>query len=61
MMGVDAIAVSVFFQFFSFYCICDRDSAGTTVLVGQAWGVQNLEKCRSVIGLTLFMTLIGAV
>jgi Na+-driven multidrug efflux pump len=34
-------------------------SAGTTVLIGQAWGAQNLEKVRSVIGSTLFMTLIG--
>ena len=34
-------------------------SAGTTVLVGQAWGAQNIEKVRSVIGSTLFMTLIG--
>lgn len=34
-------------------------SAGTTVLVGQAWGAQNLEKVRCVIGSTLFITLIG--
>ena len=51
MMGVDAIAaVSVFFLFFSFIGICDRDLAGTTVLIGQGMGAQNLEKVRSVIG-----------
>ncbi|EFF81097.1 MATE efflux family protein [Acinetobacter haemolyticus ATCC 19194] len=61
MMGVDAVAaVSVYFPvlFFLLAFIIGL-SAGTTVLIGQAWGAQNLEKVRSVIGSTLFMTLIG--
>lgn len=61
MMGVDAIAaVSVFFPILFFLmAFVIGVSAGTTVLVGQAWGAQNLEKVRCVIGSTLFMTLIG--
>ena len=61
MMGVDAIAaVSVFFPILFFLlAFVIGISAGTTVLIGQAWGAQNLEKVRSVIGSTLFMTLIG--
>src|SRR5690606_19785761 len=34
-------------------------SAGSTVLIGQAWGAKNLEKVHCVVGSTLFMTLIG--
>lgn len=34
-------------------------SAGATILVGQAWGAQNIEKVKDVVGSTLFMTLIG--
>ncbi|RLZ10321.1 MATE family efflux transporter [Acinetobacter sp. 2JN-4] len=61
MMGVDAIAaVSVFFPILFFLLAFTIGiSAGTTVLVGQAWGAQNLEKVRSVVGSTLFITLIG--
>jgi putative MATE family efflux protein len=61
MMGVDAIAaVSVFFPILFFLlAFVIGISAGTMVLVGQAWGAQNLEKVRAVIGSTLFMTLIG--
>ena len=61
MMGVDAIAaVSVFFPILFFLlAFIIGISAGTTVLVGQAWGAQNIEKVRCVIGSTLFMTLIG--
>ncbi len=61
MMGVDAIAaVSVFFPILFFLlAFVIGISAGTTVLVGQAWGAQNLEKVRCVIGSTLFITLIG--
>ena len=61
MMGVDAIAaVSVFFPILFFLlAFVIGISAGTTVkLIGQAWGAQIL-KSRSVIGSTLFMTLIG--
>lgn len=61
MMGVDAIAaVSVFFPILFFLLAFTIGiSAGTTVLVGQAWGAQNIEKVRSVVGSTLFITLIG--
>lgn len=61
MMGVDAVAaVSVFFPILFFLlAFIIGISAGTTVLVGQAWGAQDLEKVRRVIGSTLFMTLIG--
>jgi len=61
MMGVNAIAaVSVFFPILFFLlAFVIGISAGSTVLIGQAWGAQNLEKVRSVIGSTVFMTLIG--
>ncbi|SPL68954.1 MATE family efflux transporter [Acinetobacter stercoris] len=61
MMGVDAIAaISVFFpiMFFLLAFIIGL-SSGATVLVGQAWGAKNIEKVRSVVGSTLFLTLIG--
>lgn len=61
MMGVDAIAaISVFFpiMFFLLAFIIGL-SAGTTVLVGQAWGGRDINKVRSIVGSTLFMTLIG--
>jgi len=63
MMGVDAIAaVSVFFPIlFLLLAFIIGISTGTTVLVGQAWGAQNIEKVQSVVGSTLFMTLIGGV
>lgn len=61
MMGVDAIAaVAVFFPIlFCLMAFVIGLSAGSTVLVGQAWGAQNVEKVRCVVGSTLFMTLIG--
>lgn len=61
MLGVHAIAaVSVFFPIlFCLMAFVIGLSAGATVLVGQAWGAQNLEKVRCVVGSTLFMTLIG--
>ena len=61
MMGVNAIAaVAVFFPIlFLLMAFVIGLSAGATVLVGQAWGAQNIEKVRSVVGSTLFMTLIG--
>lgn len=61
MLGVDAIAaVAVFFPILFFLlAFVIGLSAGTTVLIGQAWGAQNLEKVRMVVGSTLFMTLIG--
>ena len=61
MMGVNAIAaVAVFFPIlFCLMAFVIGLSAGATVLVGQAWGAQNVEKVRCVVGSTLFMTLIG--
>jgi len=61
MMGVDAIAaISVFFPIIFFLlAFVIGLSAGSTVLVGQAWGAKDLEKVRSIVGSTLFMTLIG--
>ncbi|MBJ9983912.1 MATE family efflux transporter [Acinetobacter sp. S40] len=61
MMGVDAIAaVAVFFPIlFCLMAFVIGLSAGSTVLVGQAWGAQNIEKVRCVVGSTLFMTMIG--
>jgi len=61
MLGVHAIAaVAVFFPIlFCLMAFVIGLSAGSTVLVGQAWGAKNLEKVRCVIGSTLFMTLIG--
>lgn len=60
MMGVEAIAaVSVFFPIlFCLMAFVIGLSAGSTVLVGQAWGAQNIEKVRCVVGSTLFMTII---
>lgn len=61
MLGVQAIAaVSVFFPIlFCMMAFVIGLSAGATVLVGQAWGAQNIDKVRSVVGSALFMTLIG--
>ena len=61
MMGVNAIAaVAVFFPILFFLmAFVIGLSAGATVLVGQAWGAQNIEKVRCVVGSMLFMTLIG--
>ena len=61
MMGVHAIAaVAVFFPIlFCLMAFVIGLSAGATVLVGQAWGAQNIQKVRCVVGSTLFMTLIG--
>ena len=61
MMGVQAIAaVAVFFPIlFCLMAFVIGLSAGSTVLVGQAWGAQNIEKVRAVVGSTIFMTLIG--
>ena len=61
MMGVQAIAaVAVFFPIvFLLMAFVIGISTGATVLVGQAWGAQNIEKVRCVVGSTIFMTLIG--
>jgi len=61
MMGVKAIAaVAVFFPIlFCLLAFVIGLSSGATVLVGQAWGAQNIEKVRYVVGSTLFMTLTG--
>ncbi|MEB3754920.1 MATE family efflux transporter [Acinetobacter sp. MD2(2019)] len=61
MLGVDAIAaVSVFFPIlFCLMAFVIGLSAGTTILVGQAWGAQNLERVQQVVGTTLFLTFFG--
>lgn len=61
MLGVEAIAaISVFFPIlFALMAFIIGLSAGTTVLVGQAWGAKEIDKVRSIVGATLFMTLIG--
>ncbi|CAP02781.1 conserved hypothetical protein; putative membrane protein [Acinetobacter baumannii SDF] len=63
MMGVDAIAaVSVYFPIlFLLLAFIIGISTGTTVLVGQAWGAQDIEKVQSVVGSALFMTIIGGI
>ncbi|WP_244783379.1 MATE family efflux transporter [Acinetobacter sp. F-1] len=61
MLGVNAIAaVAVFFPIlFCLMAFVIGLSAGSTVLIGQAWGAKNIEKVRCVVGSTLFMTLIS--
>ena len=61
LVGVNAIAaVAVFFPIlFCLMAFVIGLSAGSTVLIGQAWGGKNIEKVRCVVGSTLFMTLIG--
>lgn len=61
MMGVQAVAaISVFFPIIFFLlAFVIGISAGTMVLVGQAWGAQDLAKVRSIVGSTLFLTLVG--
>ena len=61
MLGVDAIAaISVFFPIlFAMMAFVIGLSTGATVLVGQAWGAQDINKVRQIVGSTLFMTLIG--
>lgn len=61
MMGVEAIAaISVFFPIIFFLlAFVIGLSAGTMVLIGQAWGAQDLNKVRSIVGSTLFLTLVG--
>ncbi len=53
-MGVNAIAaVAVFFPIlFCLLAFVIASSSGATVLVGQAWGAQNIEKVRCVVGST---------
>lgn len=61
LMGVQAVAaVSVFFPIFFFLMsFIIGLSAGTTVLVGQAWGAQDHDKVRRIVGSTFFMALLG--
>ncbi|WP_343597835.1 MATE family efflux transporter [Acinetobacter sp.] len=60
-LGVDAIAaVSVFFPIlFCLMAFVIGLSAGTTILVGQAWGAQDIERVQQAVGTTLFMTFFG--
>jgi len=61
MLGVQAIAaVSVFFPIlFCLMAFVIGLSVGATILVGQAWGAQDLEKVYDIVGSTLYLTLIG--
>lgn len=63
MMGVDAVAaVAVFFPIlFCLLAFIIGLSAGCTVLIGQAWGAKDFDKLHTIVGSTLFMTLIGGV
>lgn len=63
MMGVDAIAaVAVFFPIlFCLLAFVIGLSAGSTILIGQAWGAKNYEKLHCIVGSTIFMTLIGGI
>ncbi|OUY06781.1 MATE family efflux transporter [Acinetobacter populi] len=63
MMGVDAIAaVAVFFPIlFCLLAFIIGLSAGSTILIGQAWGAKNYEKLHIIVGSTIFMTLIGGI
>lgn len=63
MMGVEAVAaISVFFPIIFFLlAFVIGLSAGTMVLIGQAWGAQDLDKVRSIVGSTLFLTLVGGI
>ncbi|WOE30935.1 MULTISPECIES: MATE family efflux transporter [unclassified Acinetobacter] len=63
LLGVHAIAaVAIFFPIlFCMMAFVIGLSAGATVLVGQAWGAQEIEKVRDVVGSALFMTITGGV
>lgn len=58
MLGVNAIAaVSVFFPIlFCLLAFIIGLSAGSTVLIGQAWGAKQTDTVRAVVGATLFLT-----
>lgn len=61
MLGVQAIAaISVFFPImFSLMAFVIGVSTGATVLIGQAWGSNDITKVRRIVGTTLFLTLVG--
>lgn len=58
MLGVNAIAaVSVFFPIlFCLLAFIIGLSAGSTVLIGQAWGAKQYDTVREIVGSTLFLT-----
>lgn len=60
MLGVHAVAaVAVFFPIlFALMAFVIGLSSGSSILVGQAWGANNLAKVRQIVGATLFLTLI---
>jgi putative MATE family efflux protein len=61
MIGVDALAaVSIFFPvMFFFISFIIGLGAGSSVLIGQAWGARASEKVKTIAGTTLTLTLIG--
>ena len=62
MIGVDALAaVSIFFPvMFFFISFIIGLGAGSSVLIGQAWGARATGKVKAIAGTTLTLTLIGA-
>ncbi len=61
LLGVKALAAaSVFFPIlFLFIAFLIGLSAGTTVLIGQAWGARNLERVRAITGSVLSVALVA--
>lgn len=61
MIGVDALAaVSIFFPvMFFFIAFIIGLGAGSSVLIGQAWGAHERDKVKAVAGTTLTVTLLG--
>ncbi len=61
MIGVDALAaVSIFFPvMFFFISFIIGLGAGSSVLIGQAWGARATSKVKTIAGTTLMLTLIG--
>ncbi|MHA6688940.1 MATE family efflux transporter [Devosia sp. A449] len=60
MIGVEALAATATFfpiMFFLMSFVIGL-SAGSTVLIGQAWGARNVDKVKQVAGTTLFATLV---
>ena len=63
LLGVNAIAaVSVFFPIlFCLLAFIIGLSAGSTVLIGQAWGAKKYDTVREIVGSTIFLTLLMSV
>src|SRR4051794_15809103 len=61
MIGVDALAAaSIFFPvMFFFISFIIGLGAGSSVLIGQAWGARAVDKAKAIAGTTLALTLLG--